>query len=1432
MRLANLSDSQRDALDRLLADRGLPVPARETVTRRADRTGFPLSYAQQRIWFFDRLQPGSTLYNIAGSARLTGRVDVDVLRASLDEVVRRHEVLRTTYHLADNRPVQRVNPPRPVSLPVVDLSEVPAPDQEARLRAVGLTEAARPFDLERDQFLRPLLVRFGPRRHVLVLCQHHIATDGWSLGVLLTELGAIYRAFAANRPSPLPELSLQYGDFAAWQREWLTGSTLDAQLDYWRDRLAGAPLLDLPAGRPQPNLRSWDGDSVPCRLPAPLVRRLRELGESAGATLYMVLVAAFAVVVSRWSAQDDVVVGAPVANRNRAEIEGMIGCFVNTLPLRLRVAPETSFRELLAGARQACLDGYANQDVPFDRIIEAVNPERTASAATPIVRHMFGLHNTAPPALDLPELEVELAGLDTGKARFDLEFELYPDGEAIDGFVWFAVELFTRPMVARIVDGFTAVLAAVADRPDTPVAALPVAAGTGTEPTAGHDTDPLQAVADTAAAAPAAVAVEVAGEQVTRAALAGRVGRLTHLLLGHGVGPERPVVVCLPPSADQVAALLAVLAAGGVYVAVDRPELLAEVAGETGAELVVTLGTAESAGYRVCLLDRETLGATAPARPADLGATAVLTRAADRWLVVTRAGLAARIGQLAADQLAADTVVVASSPAGDAWPAEVLCALGAGARLVLPAARDTGSLRRLLADHPAAVACLPSTTLAGLLGPGLPAARIAASGEPPSAWLTRAAAASVSFRYGPAIAPTAIATGGVPAAGVRIAVLDERGRLVPDGVCGELCVGGPAAAPGFWGQSEATAAALVPDPAHPGERLLRTGELATYAPEEGVRLLGPVTDRVPVNGHAAATGQVRAALETHPAVVAALANREPDGTTVAHVQLAAPQDPPDDRSRFEQAYLERPVQEDPALNLSGWTSPHSGAYLAEDAMRDWAQTTAARVLDLAPKRVIEVGCRTGTLLFRLAPRCVAYWGVDPSANALAHIEQHRDWLAGRTDAVRLLRHAPDHLADIEDDTADLVVVNSLTRYFPSVNYLCAVLEEALRVVAPGGAVLLTDLRSWPLELAARTADLLDVLPPETTEGQLCATAAVRAQAEPELLLDPAGFATLVGDDRFAAITGVSVLPRTGRRHDELSAGRFDVLLRTGTIPAEDIDWADDPDVLRTAGDRLVGLRGIPDARLARRSRARLAGRHPHRTIGQLPPDSTAGADPADLAEMAAAHGRRAEFTLGAGGADTLDVVFVPAGAASPALCHGPVSGTLRDHANDPGRAADAARTVPVVQAHLRAWLTEHQLPAQVIPVTAWPVGPDDRIDPALLPVPVTASAGAGLDQHEEPRTELERVISTIWSEVLGIEQLGVRDDFFALGGHSLMGAEVVDRIREVCDVDVPLGQLFAAPTIAEVAAFAAEAKAGAEPAAAPIRRVDRSKRRVPSRQEA
>jgi amino acid adenylation domain-containing protein len=554
-----------------------PVPSPAASPRRGD---LPLSFAQQRLWILDRMEPGSPAYHVPVVLEVVGPLAVAALAHSLGEVVRRHEALRTTFGEGEGEPVQRIAPRMPVGLPAVDLSRLAAAGRGEAARELARREARRSFDLARGPLLRAVLLRLGAAEHRLLVTVHHVVFDGWSMGVLVREVGALYRAFAAGQASPLPDLPLQYADYAAWQRSWLAGEVLESQLAYWRRELpAAGEELELPADRPRPATRSLRGALVTFALPAELTAALRRLGREEGATLFMTLLAAFCALLGRCSGQRRLLVGSPIAGRNRVEWEGLIGFFVNTLVLAGDLAGDPPFAELLARVRRAALGAYAHQDLPFERLVEELHPSRDLSR-TPLFQVMFALQNAPAEPLDLPGLECRVLEVDAGTARVDLMLSMVEDGGSLRGTLEYATDLFDASTVGRLARHLSQLLAGAAAAPGRRLSALPLLAAAERHQLAREWNDTGEGsgggaavlhrlVAAQAARTPEACALLWGAEHVSYGGLARRAGSGARRLRRLGVGPEVLVGVALERRPAMVEALLAVLAAGGAYLPLD-----------------------------------------------------------------------------------------------------------------------------------------------------------------------------------------------------------------------------------------------------------------------------------------------------------------------------------------------------------------------------------------------------------------------------------------------------------------------------------------------------------------------------------------------------------------------------------------------------------------------------------------------------------------------------------------------------------------------------------------------------------------------------------------------------------------------------------------------------------------------------------------------
>ncbi|HVR95240.1 MAG TPA: amino acid adenylation domain-containing protein [Thermoanaerobaculia bacterium] len=898
----------------------------------------PLSFAQQRLWFIDQLKPGSPLYNISAALRIEGPLDRAVLARCLGEIVRRHEALRTVFAAPQGVPVQVIRPAEPFLLPVVDLSAVPEGAREDLVRSLAAAEAGWPFDLASGPLLRGLLLRLDTteelRDHVVTLTMHHIASDGWSMGILVREVAALYAAFAAGKPSPLPELPVQYADFAVWQHSWLHGELLEGEISFWRQQLAGLPSrLEFPTDRPRPAAQSFRGGARPIRLPAGLAAPAQALGRREGATLFMVLLAGFQALLARYSGQDDLAVGAPVAGRNRVEVEGLIGFFVNTLVLRGDLTGEPSFRELLGRVRDTALAAHTHQDVPFEKLIQELTPERSL-AQTPLFQVMLVLQNAPMESLEIRDLRLRPFGAAGSTAKFDLTLTLEERNGALGGSIGYATDLFDAATVDRLIVYFERLLAAAVATPDLPASALPLlsaaelheaAQGFPSIPEEGRCVHEL--FAEQVARAPEALAVVDEEGAWTYAELGHRVRQLALRLRAAGVGSDQPVILCAGRGAPLVAGLLGILEAGGAYLAVEselpqaRLELLAR---DSGAAVAVTerrLAGALPDGLRRVLLDAEELDDTAGTLPAAVApghlAYVLYTSGSTgrpKGVMVEHRQLTAYVRGVL-ERLAPPpgaSFATVSSFSADLGNTSIFAALlGGGCLHVVPRERlvDADAFAAGMERRPVDVLKIVPSHLAALLAAerperALPRRLLVLGGEPlPWSLVDRVRALAPECRlfnhYGPTETTVGILTGVVEAGAVRANasaplgrplgatrtwVVDRHLQLVPDGLPGELCVGGPQVARGYLGRPDLTAERFVPDPlgGDAGERLYRTGDLVRQRPHGPIEFLGRIDGQVKVRGFRIEPGEIEAALLSLPGVreAAVLAR---DGRLVAYM---------------------------------------------------------------------------------------------------------------------------------------------------------------------------------------------------------------------------------------------------------------------------------------------------------------------------------------------------------------------------------------------------------------------------------------------------------------------------------------------------------------------------------------------------------------------
>jgi amino acid adenylation domain-containing protein len=1479
------------------------------ITRRAPGSRTPLSFAQERVWFMEELSPGSAFFNIDTAVRLNYRLDPVILERTLNEIVRRHESLRTTFLTVDEEVTQVVHPEMKISLPVDDLTSLPAAERDAEATRRATEEARLPFDLASGPLIRARLLRLGANDSLFLLTLHHIIADGWSMGLFFSELNTNYTAFATGRPSPLPEPTLQYGDYAAWQRRWLQGKVLAKQLEYWKHQLADMPSLELPIDHPRPAVQTFRGADHTVSVPPNVTAALKALAQREGATLFMVLLAAFKVLLHRYTGQTDIVVGSYIANRNHKETEGMIGFFVNTLVLRTEVPGETAFREFLGRVRQTALGAYTHQDIPFTKLVEELQPDRDLSR-NPLFQVVFHLFN-APTFTKSGTPGSSAVRGDRSTAIFDLALHTWETSSGLHAQFEYNTDLFERSTMERMAVHYLTLLAAIVKTPDDAVSAIPLLAESEqrqvvVEWNNTHTDYPierglvklLQAQSE---AKPNGVAFRCEGRELTCEALNSNSNRLMQALRACGVKSGDLVGVCLDRSLELPEAMFAVWKAGGVYLPLDpaypseRLHLYLEVA---RAPFLLTTERRRSLfphGSAVLVLE-ELLEAGAvdsdPAVEVDPEALAYViftsgSTGTPKGVAVPHSQILNRLHWMwDAYPFAPDEVGVqktALSFVDSLWellgpllkgiptviiPDAILCDIYElvdllGRERVTRLWVVPSLLRAILDAYPDLPRRLPSLRFWVSTGETLPAALL-------QKFRTILPGATLFNLYGTSEFWDATwwdpgegigsdlwrVPIGKPIANVRTYVLDTRREPAPVGIVGELYVGGAGLARGYINQPVLAAERFIADPflSQAGARMYRTGDLARWLPDGNLEFLGRADQQVKIRGYRIEPGEIEAAIGRHPGVNTAAVLLRRDSTGEEHLtayvvpamghagqsanvadSLAAWQ------CVWDDVYRQELPDTDFTFNTNAFISSYTAKPLPPEEIREWVDEAVRCITDLAPRRVLELGCGAGLILFRVAPRCEYYLGTDVSA---AGIEYLRRQLGGSAlDHVEVRCQGADDFSGIPAASFDLIVIHSVIQYFPDIDYLVRVLEGGMAALRPGGAIFIGDVRSLPLAPAFHASVEYSLSSESVPISDLRERVRRRQANEPELLVAPAFFAAVT--HRLPAVRSVVIEPKRGDFDNEFNRFRYHVVLHTAAFSEPSIPkigWREKP-LWREGLARLleehkggaIALIGIPNPKTiaALRLVDVLASAEPTRSSDSLrdriPAASVDGLEPAKLCRAA----REAGFHVGLrlhvedtsrydallSQPDRGDAVRLPISPERPR--------PWGAYANQPAQQFTADLLSAQVRSFLERQLPEHMIPSFIVVLNELPLTPSGKINRRALPNP-DRSAARSERPYVGPRNPIEEQLCRTWSELLSLRKIGVHDDFFReLGGHSLLATRLVSRIRELFAVEFPLRSFFEHPTIAEVArAIESQKGAAGGTAMSMIQRVPREQKSV------
>jgi amino acid adenylation domain-containing protein len=932
-RIAGLSPEKLALLMQRLKAKGGTSPAVQPISKRIDETEHPLSFAQQRLWFIDQLEPGNYAHNILTATRFKGTLDLPAMRRAIDEIIRRHEALRATFHSVDGQPKQVVVEAWPDLLQIEDLRAMPEAQRNEEVLRRANDEALAPFNLAVGPMLRARLMQLRADEYVLLFTMHHIISDGWSRGVLIQEFATLYQAFAQGLPSPLPDLPIQYPDYAAWQREWLQGEVLHAQLEYWKRQFEeGIPVLELATDHVRPPRQTFNGARHHFALHEKLTAALEELARRESVTLFIVLLTAFKVLLMRYSDQEEIVVGTPVANRSRVETEGLIGFFANTLALRVNLAGDGSFREALARVRQVALGAYAHQDLPFEKLVEELRPDRDLSR-TPIFQVMFVLDNTPMETIEVSGLSLNPLQIEGKISAFDLSMHLEARGDTIKGSLEYNTDLFEEATIKEMAHCFRTLLEGIIDNPDQRLTRLPLMSeaerhqllsawrGSATAES-GPETLAPHLFEAQVERTPDHIAVEFEQQQLTYRELDACANQLAHYLRKRGVGPEDVLGIYMNRSVDLIVSMLGVLKTGAAYLPLDPAyprERQSLILRDARARLLLTqqeLSDETMAPDATVYVDRDW-----PLIAQESRASSELRLTGENlaYIIYTSGSTGRPKGvQIPHHALASYTKaairaygiqvtnrVLQFAPVSfDTSVEEIYPCLASGATLVIRTEAMISTIPTFLrecAEKALTFLTLPTAywheLVAVMCEEDLPfpsSVRLVVIGGEranPKHWFMwkkrMGQRVQLVNTYGPT-ETTVVATAyalteterasatwavpiGRPLANARTYVLDRHLQPVPAGLPGELYIGGGGLARGYLREPAMTALKFVPDPfaQEPGARIYRTGDLAKHRSDNTLEFVGRADRQVKVRGFRVELGEIESALETHPQVAQA-----------------------------------------------------------------------------------------------------------------------------------------------------------------------------------------------------------------------------------------------------------------------------------------------------------------------------------------------------------------------------------------------------------------------------------------------------------------------------------------------------------------------------------------------------------------------------------
>lgn len=1446
--------------------------------------GVPASFAQQRLWFLKQYDSQSAFYNMTEALKLSGNMNLDAMNQTMTKILERHEGLRTTFSNVDGTVLQILHPVEAVQIPVEDLSSSSESERDDLISKYISEEINIVFDLETGPLVKFKLLKLEENEHIVLLTMHHIISDGWSMGIFVREFAQVYDAIVSNKEIALSPVEWQYADFTKWQKSWFTGEIRQKQIDYWKHKLADITTLDIPEDFDRPALQTFAGKKEFFVYSKELMNRVGKLAGQTGATPFMIYLAAVNVLFARYTGQDDIAIGTPIANRVRRETENTFGFFVNTLVLRNRVDGNPTFLELIERIKNGALEAYDTQDMPFEMLVDELDVERDLSR-NPLFQVMFALQNEELPDFKLPDLEIKRFETDNNSAMFDFWISMREFDDGIHTLCEYNTDLYKKSTVIKMMKHLENILDILSKNPELRVKEFRymdidevneiLYMQNNTDIVFEDDLFVHQMFEKQVTLQPNATVLKFEDTSITYAELNQKANQIANYLISNGVKQNDLVGIYVYRSIEMFAGIYGILKAGAGYIPIDptypsdRVNYMIQ-----DSEVSIVLTNTDTEGIfgentkvvdlknEAFFVDQSVENPNIATQPEDAvymiytsGSTGL-----PKGTINVHRGLRNRIKWIQEVQgLQEGDILLHKTPyCFDVSCGEIFWAPCVGSKMIIAKPeghRDIDYMVELIQkENITHVHFVPSMLKILLSNADMDKLKglkkVFCSGETLTYSLRQDFFNKCNIDlynlYGPTEASVEVTyydcrntsersyvAIGKPIANTQLYVLDEYMNPVPYNVSGELYIAGENVARGYFKRPELTAEKFVNNPflTDSNAVMYRTGDKVKLHEDGNIEFIARTDNQIKIRGQRVELGEIEKVIQTHPSVKdnAVIARKDDDNLRIVSYivkdnDYQFVNDVADDKQHVEQwesvfdnAYSKEEEIVDETINATSWHSSYSGETIALEEMDEWLSDTVKTIEKMKPRKVLEIGCGTGMVLFKIAPNCEEYVGIDFSEVGLNYIREHLNGL----DNVRLYQKAAHDLGELMNEKFDTIILNSVIQYFPSGQYLDNVLDNLLSMLTENGSLYLGDIRSYSLLENYHTS--VELFKAEDSERikEVKNKVQKAIQAENELLLDTNYFLNFMQSKE--KVTNVVTLQKHAKYENEMSKYRYNTIITTKPVKTtENIMRYEATDsisedficsILSESKNDVVIFEDLDTKRLAFENDAMKALTDDVTniiTVKELKDNLRNQAkelfDPYNLMTKQVVNGFKGYALWNGHNVEgKYSLVFLNSLTLGEDITIEEVK-LLEQHVKSTGKLytnpmdwKNQSEYVPKMREYIQTKLPEYMVPSFFIILDELPLLPNGKLNTKALPKPESVKGFS--TNYEAAKNDIEKKVEKIWESILNIDHIGVNDNFFDIGGHSLLLIQVYYKIKESFKTDLAVVDMFKYSTIRSLSEY-------------------------------